>query len=335
MITLKDLAQKLEVSVSTVSKALNDSSEISIGTANRIKSLAEYYNYQPNRIALSLKNNHTKTIGVIIPNILNRFFAKVLFGIQEEATQLGYNIIIGMSNESFQKEKESLQLLSNGSVDGFILAISEETQLIADFNHFEATQKRDIPIVMFDRVHENINCDKVIIDDFEASNKAVNNLIKKGRKKIAFISTIHDLNVGKLRTKGYKNAILKKFESFNEFLILKIDKDQDAQDQIRTFLLNHPDIDGIVAADNISGTMTIGVATNLGINIPKSLSVIGFADEAISNLSVPKLTTINQNAEKIGKSSVKLLVNRLNNKLEPNAYSTEIIATAIVSNGSD
>ena len=334
MITLKDLAQKLEVSVSTVSKALNDSSEISEGTAQRIKALAKYYNYQPNRMALSLKKNQTKTIGVIIPNILNRFFAKVLFGIQEEATKLGYNIIVCLSNESIQKEKESLQLLSNGSVDGFILAISEETQLVSQFDHFEETQKRDIPIVMFDRVLENIECDKVIIDDVDATLKATKILIEKHRKKIAFISNIDNLNVGKLRETGYIKAL--ELSNYTEDpLILKIDSSQDAQVQIKGLLKDNKSIDGIIAADNVSGTMAINVAIQLGIKIPEQLSVIGFADQAISNLSVPKLTSINQNADEIGKNAVNLLVKRLRNKLEPDHFTTDIIATQMINNGSD
>ena len=124
MVTLKQLAKELNVSISTVSKALNNSEEIGEDTVRRVKELAKLYNYRPNKVALSLKNNKTRTIGVIIPNILNRFLAKVLFGIESEATKQGYNIITCISNESLEKEKESLQLLANGSVDGFILSVA-------------------------------------------------------------------------------------------------------------------------------------------------------------------------------------------------------------------
>jgi LacI family transcriptional regulator len=333
MITLKDLAQKLSVSVSTVSKALNDSPEISEGTSQRIKALAKYYNYQPNRMALSLKKNQTKTIGVVIPNILNRFFAKVLFGIQEEAIKLGYNIIVCLSNESIQKEKESLQLLSNGSVDGFILALSEETQLISEFDHFQELQEKNIPVVMFDRVLDKIECDKVIIDDKDATFKATQTLMERHRKKIAFVSNIDNLNVGKLREVGYRKA-LEASNYTEDPLILKIDSNEDAQSQIKNLLKENSAIDGIIAADNVSGTIAINVATQLGIKIPEQISIIGFADQAISNLSVPKLSCINQNAEKIGKNAINTLVRRLNNKLESTEYTTEIIATQIVNNGS-
>ena len=132
MVTLKQLAKELNVSISTVSKALNNSDEISKNTVIRVKELAAFYNYSPNKVALSLKSNKTNTIGVIIPNILNHFFAKVLFGIEKEASKHGFNIITSMSNESLDKEIKGLQLLANGSVDGFILSIAEETQIRRD-----------------------------------------------------------------------------------------------------------------------------------------------------------------------------------------------------------
>ena len=192
MVTLKKLAEQLNVSVSTVSKALNDSSEISEETIKRVKELAKHYNYQPNRIAQSLQKNSTGTIGVIIPNILNRFFAKVLVGIEKEATKLGYNIITCITNETLIKEKESIKLLSNGSVDGFILAASEETQVSSYYDHITMLQRSDFPVVMFDRIVDTIDCDKVVIDDFNALKKAMDHLIAKGRKNIAFISNMDD-----------------------------------------------------------------------------------------------------------------------------------------------
>ena len=235
MITLKDLAQKLEVSISTVSKALNDSSEISQTTIDRVKALAKYYNYQPNKVALSLKNSRTKTIGVIIPSILNPFFARVLYGIEKEANLKGYQIITCMSNESLEKERSSMQLLANGSVDGFILAVSEETQLSNEISHLKQFSDKKIPIVMFDRVTKEISCDKIMIDDFNAAYEATKFLINKGRKHIALISTISKLNVGQSRVKGYYEAI-NETSNKNSKLVLTIEKEEDAHKSIRDFL---------------------------------------------------------------------------------------------------
>jgi len=317
MITLKDLALKLNVSVSTISKALHDNPEISQETITRVKELAKLYNYQPNKIAQSLKANKTKTIGVIIPSILNRFFAKVLFGIEKEARTKGYNIITCMSNEFLDKEKECIQLLSNGSVDGFLIAVAEETQKEKDFTHFEAAQFAKIPIVMFDRVIDDFICDKVIINDFEASKNVTLELLKNGKQNIAFISSIDDLNVGKLRRQGYIDAIKENSKVEYDPITCILNPNQEIQSQIELFLKNNKHVDGVISADNVSGTILISVANNLGYSIPKQLSVIGFADEQISDLSVPKLAIINQNAEQIGKSAFNLMLNRLNDKGSP------------------
>jgi len=321
MITLKDLAEKLNVSISTVSKALHDNPEISIETIKRVKEVAALYNYQPNKIAQSLKANASKTIGVIIPSLLNRFFAKALNGIEKEAREKGYHIITCTSNEQLEKEKECLQLLSNGSVDGFIIAVSEETQKVKDYSHFTATQLSKIPIVMFDRVIADFTCDKVIIDDFEESKNLTLKLLDHGKKSIAFISSINDLNVGNSRLEGYKSVMK---ENTNT---LFIDTKKDIQKQIKTFLLNNKNVDAAIAADNVSGTILISVANHLGYKIPKELSVIGFADEQISNLSVPKLSYLNQNAHQIGKRAMQLLFNRLEDKSNTTPFITEKITT--------
>lgn len=314
MVTLKNLAEKLNVSVSTVSKALSDSDEISKDTINRVKALAKVLNYQPNRVALSLKNNQTKTIGVIIPSILNRFFANALYGIEKEATKLGYSIITCMSNEQLEKECESISVLSNGSVDGFILAVSEETLMTKTSNHLQGIINKKIPLVMFDRNLSDINCNKVIIDDFKAAFDATSILLSNDRKQIAFISTINDLNVGVLRRKGYDNAINNKSSLGFRTKYLFLSKDDDYQTTIKSFLEENPDVDAIVAADNITGTIAVNIANSLNYSIPKDICFIGFTDELVSNLSVPRLSYINQNAKEIGKNALRLMVNNLKSK---------------------
>jgi LacI family transcriptional regulator len=331
MVTLKQLAKELNVSISTVSKALNNSEEIGEETVKRVKELAALYNYKPNKVALSLKQNKTKTIGVIIPDILNRFFAKVLIGIEHEATANGYNIITCMSNELLEKEISSLQLLANGSVDGFILAISEETQIKKETNHFVKTINQGLPIVMFDRVANDVLCDKVIVDDYEATYNATKSLINEGRTHIAFLSNIDDLSVGKLRKKGYLKAI-SEFESLKPY-ILKIDKLDDVQQKIHDFLKENNKIDGVISADSSSGVIVINTASKFGLQLPKDLSVIGYSSKAISNHCIPKLTTIRQHAKDIGACAAQLLIKRLQN-IDKEDFSTRIIKTSLVSAGS-
>ena len=192
--TLKQIAKELNVSVSTVSKALNDSPEISEITKIRIKEYAKLKNYKPNVIGLNLKNRKTKTIGVIIPNILNSFFAKVFSGIEKVADKKGYNVITCISNESIEKEINTLEMLSNGTIDGFILSVSEEAQKSHEFNHFKEIINEGTPIVMFDRIADEVECDKVVVDDFDSALNATQHLINIGCKNIALFSSVD--NVG-------------------------------------------------------------------------------------------------------------------------------------------
>ena len=172
-ITIKELSKILEVSISTVSKALNDSYEISDSTKERIKAAAKTYNYKPNKLAVNLKSGKTNTIGVVLPSIKNFFMSRVLRGIDSVIAKSNYNIIISITNESFDKEVQSVQTLSNGLVDAIIIAVSEETQIKKDFSHL-SNLVGDIPLLMVDRIVNSINCDKVLVDDYNAIFNAVN-----------------------------------------------------------------------------------------------------------------------------------------------------------------
>lgn len=314
MITLKGLAEKLNVSISTVSKALNDSSEISEKTVIRVKELAKMYNYKPNKVALSLKNSQTKTIGVIIPNILNHFFAKVLYGIEKESAKKGYSIITCLSNESYDKEFDSLQLLANGSVDGFIMSIAEETQREKKTDHFDSILTQKIPIVMFDRVADEVECDKVVIDDFDAAYKATKHLINEGRKRIMLVNCLDELSVGKLRAKGCLQAI-NETETFSNALIeLKINNSDDIEKEIEAVMKKYNDLDGIISIDNISGVVAINSAKKYKFSIPKDLSIIGFSDDNVLHYSTPKLSTVTQHSDDIGAKAVQLLIKRIETK---------------------
>ncbi len=326
--TLKQLANELNLSISTVSKALKNSYEINEKTIARVQALAKKRNYRPNRMALSLKNSQTKTIGVIIPNILNYFFSKVLLGIEDEANKNGYQIIICLSNNKYKKELQSLELLSDGSVDGFILSIAKETQSKKHSNHFKNIIQQGYPIVMFDRVTYKIDCDKVIIDDFEATFNAANYLIKQGRKKIALISSLTDLNIGKQRANGYKKALENNVNYKNKTLIVNIHNKAEYETAISSLFTKHKNLDGILTTDNVSAVTALKIAHQKGYNIPKDISIIGFADDKISRLSYPCLTTIDQNALEIGKQSVNTLIERLNNK--SSAFKTKVIETSLI-----
>jgi LacI family transcriptional regulator len=331
-ITLKQIAKELDVSISTVSKSLRNSPEISEETRIKIKAFAKLYNYKPNLIALSLKNKKTKTIGVIIPEIIHHFFATVIGGIEQVANEQGYNVIICLSDESFDKEVLNMEMLANGSIDGFIMALSKETQQKKDFHHILEATSQGMPVVMFDRVTKDIFCDKVIIDDKTAAQEAVEFLFEKGLKKIGLISTIDYVSVGKLRTDGYLDAHKHNNIVVNENLILKIEDIENCETEIETFIKNNS-FDGLFAVNELFAVTAIKTATKLGKKVPEDISVIGFTDGIISKYATPSITTVSQNGVSMGKKAAKLLIDRLENdtdEIESEYYTTEIIETHLV-----
>ena len=329
MTTLKELAKLLNVSISTVSKALNDSADIGPETKKRVRDAAELYNYKPNKMALGLKINQTKTIGVIVPDILNHFFAKVLFGIEKAASEKSYDTIVCISHESYQNEQQSINVLTNGRVDGFIMSLATETLEKNHVNHLKTSHSIKQPIVLFDRVSEKINCDKVVIDDQQAIYNATKYLIESGRQKIAFVSDIAHLEIGGLRQEGYTKALTENGLPTNDQLILTIDQKDEAHQDIKRFLLSQ-DIDAVISADNTSGIMCVNIAKDLGFKVPKDIAVIGFGDEETSYLSYPQMSYINQNAEDIGREATELLIQRLENKSEKTVnYKTIKMSTSL------
>lgn len=328
-VTLKHLANELNVSISTVSKALKNSYEINEETIKKVKALAKKYNYKPNKIALNLKNRQTKTIGVIIPNILNYFFAKVLLGIEEAANKKGYQIIICLSNNQYDKEVASLNLLCDGSVDGFILSVAKETQILKKSAHFKEVIDDGYPIVMFDRVSNDIeNCDKVINDDVKAAYKATKYLLDSNCKKIIFLSTIDDIGIGKLRAQGYKIAIAEHEKYNNKPLLVTIDNKKNYDKIINCLFKEHNDIDGILATDSVSAATALKLASKKGYNIPADLSIIGFSDDKISRLVSTPITTVSQHAFDIGINAVNTIITRIESN-ETLPYETTVIDTEL------
>ncbi|MFV8464461.1 LacI family DNA-binding transcriptional regulator [Flavobacterium sp. LB1P62] len=327
--TLKQIAKELNVSVSTVSKALNDSPEISESTKIKIKEYAKLKNYKPNVIGLNLKNRKTKTIGVIIPNILNSFFAKVFSGIEKVADEKGYNVIMCISNESLEKEAHTLEMLSNGTIDGFILSVSEEAQKLHEYNHFKEIINDGTPIVMFDRIADGVECDKVIVDDFDSALNSTQHLINLGCKNIALFSSVDNLSVGKLRAEGYLKALENNNIPVNENLIIRTDSEAHLKDKIKAVFDNNK-IDGIFALDENDSVAALKIGLKKGYKIPKELSIIGFADGILASRRLsPSLTTVSQHGIEIGEVAAKLLIDRLESKEEDLPYETVVIKTKL------
>ncbi|WP_298766326.1 LacI family DNA-binding transcriptional regulator [uncultured Polaribacter sp.] len=335
-LTIKDIAKEFGVSISTVSKALNDSYEISVSTKEKIQKYAKENNYKPNFNALSLKNRKTKTIGIIIPSMLNYFFAQVFNGVEKVANKRGYKIISCISNESYKKEVETIEMLSNGSIDGFLLSLAEESVLKNDFSHFEDVMANGTPIVMFDRVAEAIQCDKVVTDDFKGAAKTVKYLVKSGSKNIAFISTISNLKVGKKRHQGYLKGLEKANLPINNNLIVNIlDNDYKNYESILTPIFKANKIDAVIATDESSAIAAMKVAQKQGHKIPENFAVVSFSNGILARHSSPKMTSVSQHGEKMGATAAKLLIDRLEHKSKETIENqTIIIKTDLVERNS-
>ncbi|UOB18795.1 LacI family DNA-binding transcriptional regulator [Abyssalbus ytuae] len=328
-VTLKQIAKELGVSVSTVSKALRNSKEIGQETTEKIQAFAKLYNYKPNSIAISLQNRKTKNIGVIIPEIVHHFFTTVITGIEKVANEAGYNVIVCLSDESFDKEVINMETLANSSIDGFIISLSKDTQKRRDFHHLREVINQGMPLVMFDRVSDEIYCDKVIVDDAQGAYKAVKYLLDIGCKKIALISTADYLSVGKLRTMGYKNALEDSGIEYDENLVLKIDDMDYCQEPIAD-LFQREKFDGVLAVNEIFAVTAMREAIKTGYKIPNDISFIGFTDGLLSKHFYPRLTTVNQHGFEMGNIAARMLIDKLEEIEEEEHYRTEVIKTTIV-----
>jgi len=329
-VTLKQIAKELDVSISTVSKSLRNSLEISEDTRLKVQAFAKLYNYKPNNIALSLKNKKTKTICIIIPEIIHHFFATVISGVEQVANERGYNVLICLSDESFDKEVINMEMLASGSIDGFIISLSKETQNRKDFHHITEAINQGMPVVMFDRVAGDILCDKVIIDDQLAALNATQHLIDKGHKKIGLLTTVDYVSVGKLRTEGYLKALYNNNIATSSASILKIEDVEHIDSVIEDFIIREKP-DALFAVNELFAVTALKMAQKNGIQVPEDMAIVGFTDGIISKFSSPSLTTVSQNGVKMGAVAAQMLIDRLEMDDEDNeTYRTEVIETALI-----
>jgi LacI family transcriptional regulator len=326
-ITLKKIAKEFGVSISTVSKALKDSHEISSEVKERIQAFAKYYHYKPNSLALNLRNQKTKTIGVIIPEIVHHFFTKVITGIEKLANDKGYNVMICLSNESYEKEVLNLEMLANGVVDGIIISVSKETEERDDYRHFNELISNGIPLVMFDRVVNQIDCNKVIADDKGGAFLATEQLIKNGCSKIALLTTPDYVTVGHERKEGYIKALHDNNIPVSQDLIIQINDKVNIEEQLAVVFQGNNVPDGIFAVNEIYAATVMQVARNYGYNVPEDIEVIGFTDGLISEFATPSLTTVAQHGRSMGHKALELLLDEIDSQDAHYQYRTNLIQT--------
>jgi LacI family transcriptional regulator len=261
--------------------------------------------------------------------MLKYFFAQVFKGIEKTALERGYKVIACISNESYNKEVEIIEMLSNGSIDGFILSMSKETELKQEFNHFKETIENGTPIVMFDRVAKTIDCDKIITDDFNGALNTVEHLYKTGHRNIAFVSTLSNLHIGEQRFLGYKKGLENVGLPFNQSLVVNIlDKDYKEYESILIPVFNKNKIDSVITTGESAAVAAMKAGLKTGLEIPKNLSVIAFSNGILARHSSPKMTTISQHGEQMGEAASKVLIDKLEKKHTETI--TKVITTDLV-----
>ncbi|SFW37336.1 transcriptional regulator, LacI family [Cellulophaga fucicola] len=304
--TLSQMSKALDLSISTVSKSLSDSPEISISTKNKVREFARKCNYRPNSFAASLRRGYTKNIGLIIPSVLNPFYAKVLVGVEKYLDENGYKLITSISNESAEKEAKYLSVLGSGYVDGVIICVSKETEITNKYKHIDTLIGQGTPLVLFDRISDLKRCDSVRIDDYKASFEATEYLIvNKDCKKPIMVSLINQLQHGKLRAKGFTDA-LKKYNISTENSIIDATTIEELISKVKP-VLQENNIDGIFGANDLALAQTMDIERNL--NTIK-IAYTGFCNNSKIAWN-PALRIINQNAKKMGEEAAKLVIQRI------------------------
>lgn len=324
--TLKAIAEHLNLSISTVSKALADSAEISDATKLVVKNAARELKYRPNAMARGLKNSHTKTLGVIIPNIMHTFFAKAIVGMEEEARKNGYSLVTCISNESLEKEKQSLNMLCDVSVDAIIISLTSETQQTGEIAHLNDILHYEIPLVMFDRVTTLVDCDSVVINDYKGAYDATAYLIELGCKNIAFLSCLDKTSVGKKRLSGYQDAIQDKGNNNPKIINTSLN---DLEIDLGTFI-DHNTIDAVLTTDESSAIYTMNTLRTKGLVVPDDVSVIGFTDGTLARNYFPSVTTVKQQAEIMGSKAVQIAIQNINSHQTRSSEQAVIIETNLV-----
>lgn len=303
--TLKELAKELNLSFSTVSKALRDSHEISIETKNRVLAKAKSLNYQVNPLASSLRKQKSKTIAVVIPEVVNDFFGPVINGIESIAQEKGYHVLIYLTHEDMQKEVAITKLLQNGRVDGIMMSLSEQT---SGTSHLEALQEKGIPLVFFDRIAEQMDAPKVTTDDYNCGIKATEHLLKNGCRRIAFLTIAPNLSISNKRMNGYLDALKKHNIALDEGLILYCTGDDNKNNELIRNLFNSPKRpDGVFASVEKLAISTYAVCEELNLRIPEDLKVICFSNMQTAAFLNPSLSTITQPAYEIGREAAAIL----------------------------
>jgi DNA-binding LacI/PurR family transcriptional regulator len=329
-VTIKDIARELGISPSTVSKALKNHPDISASTRKAVGELVKKLHYQPDPIALSLKIGQSKTLGVIVPEIVHFFFSTVISGMEDVAYDAGYHIMFCQSNESYEREVKSVETLMSSRVDGILVSLSKST---TSFGHFTDIIEMGTPLVFFDRICDSLDTDRVIVDDEAGAYEAVKHLISQGCRNIVHLCGPQHLNIGSGRKEGYIRALKEFGVPVVESNIIRCDTGEEAQAIVPELLKRAKRPDGIFAVNDLTAVESMRVIKKAGLTVPGDIAIVGFTSGSISDLTDPPLSSVEQSGYQIGKEAVRLLLEKINNKTDVPSR-TVVIKTRLLVKGS-
>ena len=325
-LTIKDIAKALNVSASTVSRALNNNPDISADTIKLVQAYAKEYNYIPNYLALSLRKSQSNIIGVIVPELANHFFSGVLSGIETVAEHEDYHIVVCQSLEDYKKEARNVQTLINARVCGVLISMSKTT---TQYDHFQALIGHDIPLVFFDRICTGIDAGKVVVDDYNGTFNAVEYMIQTGCRKIAFFCAPLNLEISKNRKNGYLDAMRKYNLEVDEELIRIADTKTLGYEQALELLQSENRPDAFMAMNDYTASGILSATKKLGLKVPEEVSIFGFSNSNISQDTDPMLSTMDQHPQKVGEEAMNLILEKIKNENQAGAKN-KIIKTSMI-----
>lgn len=331
-VTMKEIAKKLGVSVSTVSRALKDSPELHPDTKKRIVEMAKSMNYQYNLLAQSLRISKSKVLGVIVPELTSHFFSSNISGIQDTAYKRGYNIMICQSNESYEQEKANIKTLVSSQIDGLLISLSRETK---NYDHLRELYDREIPFIMFDRVTEEIPVSKVTVDDAHGAYVAVNHLLEQGCRKIAYFSGPEDLYISKKRKEGYIQALKEFGIPERDIKVYITDLTPEMNRKVTLEMLEDKERpDSIFAMIDPLAIDILLVLKEKKIKIPDDIALVGFTNNPTSAVIEPSLTTVSQPGYEMGQIAANHLLDQLDDIVSDEPQSFVLLTTLILRNSS-
>jgi len=331
--TMKDIAQQLGVSVATVSRALSDSPSISKTRREAIQQFAREHNYFPNIIAEQLrhsKRNPSRAIGVIVPEFVHYYFSSILDGIEGEAAARGYQLMVAKSGESYANEVRICEAMLKNKVCGIIVSQAKDTER---YDHFEKLVASGVPLVFYDRICPAINASRVVVDDYMGTLKAVSYLIETGCKRVAFFGTSMNMEIGKNRYNGYKDALYKNGLTLDEQLVRICDNRADAERITPAMMRMDDRPDAFFAVNDETAIGILSVVKRLGYMIPEEVSICGFTNGFRATVCDPMLTTVEQRGIQVGKEAADILIGTVEGTLPSDKAEKRVVKTRLVVRG--